>query len=59
MAGMDIPVNAEVQCSDGLCGRSTYIILNPTTEQIRRLVVKATKPPHTEFLTHLILRACR
>jgi sporulation protein YlmC with PRC-barrel domain len=47
---MDIPVNAEVHCADGLCGQSTYVILNPTTEQITHLVVKASESPHTEFL---------
>jgi sporulation protein YlmC with PRC-barrel domain len=52
---MDIPVNAEVHCADGRCGRSTYVILNPTTEQITHLVVKAVEPPHTEFLVPVSL----
>lgn len=47
---MDVPVNAEVHCTEGLCGRSTYIILNPRTEQVTHLVVKQKRSPHTERL---------
>ena len=42
---MEIPLNVDVHCSDGHCGRSTYIILNPTTEQVTHLVVKQKQPP--------------
>ena len=35
---MDIPLNVEVHCPDGRCGRSTYIIINPTTEQVTERV---------------------
>jgi sporulation protein YlmC with PRC-barrel domain len=47
---MDIPINAEVYCADGLCGRSTYAVLNPITKRITHLVVKGYNFPHTEFL---------
>jgi sporulation protein YlmC with PRC-barrel domain len=47
---MDIPVNAEVHCADGPCGRSTYIILNPMTRRVTHLVVKEKRFPHTEYL---------
>jgi sporulation protein YlmC with PRC-barrel domain len=47
---MDIPVNAEVQCADGPCGKSTYVILNPTTDQVTHLVVKQKQAPHAELL---------
>ena len=36
---MDIPVNAEVRCADGDCGKSTYVIINPVKEKITHLVV--------------------
>ena len=45
---MDIPLNVDVHCSDGRCGRSTYIIMNPTTEQLTHLVVKEQWPSRTE-----------
>lgn len=45
---MDIPINAEVYCADGLCGYSIYIILNPVTERVTHLVVKEKQFPHTE-----------
>jgi sporulation protein YlmC with PRC-barrel domain len=37
---MDIPIDAEVFCADGSYGRSTRVILNPTTRQVTHLVVK-------------------
>jgi len=37
---MEFPLNVEVHCSDGHCGRSTHIILNPVTEQVTHIVVK-------------------
>jgi sporulation protein YlmC with PRC-barrel domain len=37
---MDLPIDAEVDCTDGPCGRSTHIILNPETEQVTHLVVR-------------------
>jgi sporulation protein YlmC with PRC-barrel domain len=52
---MDIPVNAQVHCADGPCGRSSYVILNPTTEQITHLVVREAKFPHTEVLVPVSL----
>jgi sporulation protein YlmC with PRC-barrel domain len=47
---MDIPVNAEVYCTDGPCGRSTYIILNPATRRVTHLVVQEKRFPHAEYL---------
>jgi hypothetical protein len=47
---MDIPINAMVQCSDGLGGRSTYVVANPITEEVTHIVVKAKKPPQVERL---------
>ena len=29
---IDIPVNAEVRCSDGPAGRSAYVIVNPINQ---------------------------
>lgn len=47
---MDIPVDAEVFCTDGLCGRSTCVILNPKTQEVTDLVVKENESPHQEIL---------
>jgi sporulation protein YlmC with PRC-barrel domain len=37
---MDIPVDAEVLCTDGRCGRSSAAILNPVNDQITHVAVK-------------------
>jgi sporulation protein YlmC with PRC-barrel domain len=37
---MDIPLGVEVHCSDGACGKSTAIIVEPNTEQVTHFVVR-------------------
>jgi sporulation protein YlmC with PRC-barrel domain len=45
---MDIPVGVEVHCADGLCGRSTYVLINPVRREVTHLVVKEAGSPHAE-----------
>ncbi len=48
---MDVPINAKVNCSDGSCGRSTRVILNPATKKITHLVVaNGNAVSETEYL---------
>lgn len=47
---MKYPLNVDVHCTDGRYGRSSRIILNPTTEKITHIVVKQQKAPHSEYL---------
>ena len=54
---MEIPLNVDVHCTDGHCGRSTHIILNHTTEQITHLVVKSRKQSGIERLVSVKLVA--
>ena len=37
---MDVPLDVEVYCSDGACGRSTVIIVEPQTQQVTHFVVQ-------------------
>jgi len=37
---MDIPINAEVRCADGPCGRTTRVIINPALREVTHLVVR-------------------
>ena len=41
----DIPMDAKVQCTDGRCGRSTYVIVNPVNRTVTHFVVKYKKLP--------------
>lgn len=50
---MDISTNAKVSCSDGPCGRSTYVIIKPTTEEVTHLVVSDESFPETEYLVSI------
>ena len=47
---IDLPTQAEVHCSDGIFGRSTYIIGNPINRRITHLVVQSILPPFREYL---------
>jgi sporulation protein YlmC with PRC-barrel domain len=47
---IDLPMKAEVHCSDGVAGRSTYVIGNPIDRRITNLVVKSYRPPFREYL---------
>jgi len=47
---MDIPVDADVQCTDGPGGRSTCVVLNPVTSRVTHVVVKQDSFPHLERL---------
>jgi uncharacterized membrane protein len=50
---IDLPTNAEVHCSDGAAGRSTYIVVNPINRQMTHLVVKSEQSPFHEVLVPL------
>ena len=52
---MEVPLNVEVHCSDGRCGRSTHIVLNPATEQITHIVVREKQPSRIERLVPAVL----
>jgi sporulation protein YlmC with PRC-barrel domain len=45
---VNLPMNASVECSDGECGVSTHVIINPVTKKVTHLVVKQKELPHTE-----------
>jgi sporulation protein YlmC with PRC-barrel domain len=47
---MEIPLNAQVQCSDGDCGRAAYVLVNPVIDQITHLVVKEGSSSDTEYI---------
>ena len=47
---MEIPLKAQVECTDGTCGRSEYVLINPLTDQVTNLVVRETASPNTEYV---------
>jgi sporulation protein YlmC with PRC-barrel domain len=55
---MEFPLDVQVHCTDGRCGRSTHIILNPTTEKVTHMVVRERQPSRVERLvpTKLVAR---
>jgi len=47
---MEIPLNAKVECKDGLCGRSVYVLINPVTDKVTYLVVREDSSPNIEYM---------
>jgi len=47
---MEIPLQAQVECTDGVCGRSVYVLIDPLIEQVTHLVVKEDSSPNTEYI---------
>ncbi len=47
---MEIPLNAQVECTDGVYGRSEYVLINPVSDHVTHVVVKEDSSPNTEYL---------
>lgn len=47
---MDIPINADVICSDGACGKTTAVIIDAKNDEVTHIVVKSSRQPHYEYL---------
>lgn len=47
---MEIPLNAQVECTDGVCGRSAYVLINPVIDEVTHLVVKEDSYLNTEYI---------
>jgi sporulation protein YlmC with PRC-barrel domain len=37
---MDIPIGVDVECVDGSCGKSSYVVVNPIRREITHIVVE-------------------
>ncbi len=47
---MEIPLNAQVACTDGVCGRSEYVLIDPIRDEVTHLVVKEDLSPNAEYI---------
>jgi hypothetical protein len=47
---MDMPIGAKLYCQDDLCGRSTRVIINPTTRSVTHVVVREEEFPNSQRL---------
>ncbi len=46
---MEIPLNAQVECTDGVCGRSEYMLIDPVADKVTHLVVREDAT-NTEYI---------
>jgi sporulation protein YlmC with PRC-barrel domain len=54
---MEIPLNAQVECTDGVCGRSAFVLINPVVEEVTHLVVREDSFPNKEYIVPVDLVA--
>ena len=47
---MQIPLNAQVECTDGIYGRSEYVLIDPVIDHVTNLVVKENASPNTAYI---------
>jgi uncharacterized protein YrrD len=47
---MEIPIDAIVHCTDGACGQSVRVVIDPKDERVTHIVVKENTGSHTERL---------
>jgi hypothetical protein len=52
---VDLPLDVEVYCADGLCGRSTTVIINPISKEVTHLAVRKSHGAHIEVLVPIDL----
>jgi sporulation protein YlmC with PRC-barrel domain len=52
---MDIPLDVDVFCSDGPCGHSTAIIVNPISQEVTHIAVATQEMLHSEYLVPVTL----
>ncbi len=47
---MEIPLNAQVECTDGAYGRSEFVLVDPVADKVTDMVVKEDASPNTELI---------
>lgn len=47
---MEIPLNARVECTDGICGQSIYVLIDPVFDRVSHFVVKLDASPNVEYV---------
>ncbi len=47
---MEIPLQAQVECKDGVYGRSVFVLINPVLDKVSHLVVRGDSFPNTEYI---------
>ena len=50
---MELPLGVEMNCTDGKCGQSTYLIINPVSMELTHVVMRTAVAPHTQVIVPL------
>ncbi len=52
---MEIPVQTQVECKDGVCGQSVCVLIDPIDETVTHVVIEEDEAPHNEYLVPIKL----
>lgn len=47
---MEIPLQAQVRCTDGVSGKSVYVVIDPIDDRVTHVVIQENSPARTEYL---------
>jgi uncharacterized protein YrrD len=47
---MNVELHKKIECTNGVCGKTAWVIINPVTQQVTHLVVKDKSLPRKEHL---------
>jgi sporulation protein YlmC with PRC-barrel domain len=50
---MEIPLQAQVECKDGIFGRSIYVLIDPVKDLVTHLVVREDAAPNMQYIVPL------
>ncbi len=52
---MEIPVQTQVECKDGVCGHSVCVLIDPIDEKVTHVVIEENEAPHYEYMVPINL----
>jgi sporulation protein YlmC with PRC-barrel domain len=52
---MEIPVQTQVECKDGVCGHSLGVVIDPIEDKITHVVIQEEDAPHNEYMVPIKL----
>jgi sporulation protein YlmC with PRC-barrel domain len=47
---MEVPVQTQVECKDGVCGHSVCVLIDPTDDEVTHVIIEENEAPHNEYL---------
>lgn len=52
---MEIPVQSQIECKDGLCGHSVGVVIDPIDDKLTHVVIQEDDAPYNEYMVPIKL----